>query len=81
MAALEEQINEQVQNENLSVLETNTFDPEEGFDEYLVEEVRKYRILWDASTRGYKDSPKKNLVWSEISGRLNQNSMYIYYYI
>jgi hypothetical protein len=51
----------------LSVLETNTFDPEEGFDEYLVEEVRKHRILWDTSAQGYKDTPN-NLVffgWSE----------------
>lgn len=82
MAEFEERnkISELVENENISVLETNTLDLEEGLDEYLVEEVRNYRILWDTSTRGYKDTPKKNLAWAEISRRLNQNSTYINMY-
>ena len=64
--------------ENLNVGETGTIDPGGNVDELLVEEVRKHRILWDTSARGYKDTIKKNLAWTDISSRLSQNSMYIF---
>lgn len=63
-----------------SVIGQNDLEPDlidDGFDEYLIEEVKKYRILWDTSSRGYKDLMKKNQAWSEISSKLQEDCMYI----
>ena len=51
-------------------------DDDEQLDEHLVEEVHRYRILWDTSSRGYKDTVKKNQAWKEISLKLNRNGVY-----
>ena len=51
-------------------------DDDDQLDEHLVEEVHKYRILWDTSARGYKDTIKKNQAWTEISLKLNKSGMY-----
>ena len=68
-------------NETLDAQATETVFSEEILDELLVEDVRNYRILWDTSARGYKDTVKKNQAWTEISSRLSQNSKYIIYFL
>ena len=41
-------------------------------DESLIEEVRKFRCIWDPSCRAYKETPRKQLAWSEISKKLGK---------
>ena len=36
----------------------------------LIEEVRKYNVIWDPALRGYKDINKKNAAWKAISKSL-----------
>ncbi|XP_046863507.1 uncharacterized protein LOC124457274 [Xenia sp. Carnegie-2017] len=59
---------------NMQVASTSEKDDDEQLDEHLVEEVHRYRILWDTSSRGYKDTVKKNQAWKEISLKLNRNA-------
>ena len=46
----------------------------------LIEEVRSYECLWNTCCRGYKETPKKNEAWRQISGKINiEGTVTIFY--
>lgn len=45
--------------------------------ERIINEIYKYRLLYDTSHPEYKNNRKKDLVWKEIGEKLEQN---IYFY-
>ncbi|XP_065055214.1 uncharacterized protein LOC135683790 [Rhopilema esculentum] len=46
---------------------------EDQLDELLINEVQLYRCLWDPRARAYKETPKKNEAWKQISTKLGKN--------
>ncbi|XP_065056835.1 uncharacterized protein LOC135685032 [Rhopilema esculentum] len=46
---------------------------EDRLDELLINEVQLYRCLWDPRARAYKETPKKNEAWKQISTKLGKN--------
>ena len=72
---LNQSIEERNQEEAGIVNNTVYDEDDDRLDEYLVEEVRKYRLLWDTSARGYKYIVKKNQAWTDISLRLKASGM------
>ena len=42
--------------------------------ELFIEEVRKYRCLWDISSEVYKSRPMKQNVWSKLGQLFNKDS-------
>ena len=79
--------NLEVGEQELVTLDTSFFQSQqhtEQFDEgtnsgngdslgMLIEEVRKYRCLWDSSCRAFKDIQKKQNAWSLIANSLHIN--------
>ena len=45
-------------------------------EEELIELVRDYRCIWDTSCRSFKEHPKKQQAWRNISGKLNLDGMW-----
>ena len=49
----------------------------ENFDkEVFLEEVRKYRCLWDVNSEGYKMRPMKQNAWLQISAIFNRDGKF-----
>ena len=50
----------------------------ENFDkEVFLEEVRKYRCLWDVNSEGYKMRPMKQNAWLQMSAVINRDGKFI----
>lgn len=46
--------------------------------EKLIEEVRRYNFLYDASDAKYADSNKRDQAWKSIAGVLSAPGTYLY---
>ena len=44
--------------------------------ELFLEEIRKYRCLWDTNSEGYKSRPIKQNAWSKLSQLFNKDGKY-----
>jgi len=49
------------------------------FDELLIEEVRKYPILYNYQMRNSRDKGKKANVWRDIAHTLHSNGKFLHY--
>ena len=54
-------------------------DGDNDFDEeFFVEEIRKYRCIWDTKCRCFKDGTKKQNAWSQLCGLINKEGTLIF---
>ena len=81
-----EDIEEQELNSNVSnneiVNETSQSQPPDNFDKGMfLEEVRKYRCLWDINNESYKIRPVKQNAWLQIASVFNRDGKHCTQYL
>ena len=55
-----------------TIVEEETESQTEWSEELFIEELKQYRCLWDTSCRSYKDGPKKQQSWWELSQKFEK---------
>lgn len=43
----------------------------------LIEKIKNYQCLWDSSSRGFKELPKKQEAWIRIGGKFNVDGKFL----
>lgn len=54
----------------------NNINVEISFEEMLIDQVQKYKILYDKSASGYKNSLTKSVIWKKIAEQTSHTGIY-----